>query len=150
MHLLLFGAAMTVLPLALSAMGFACRGRPKLLHDMLTDASANVQQELLMAPILILQPVDAMPAMEAFKAASPVVSGGHPTHHLTHTLSSLLWLWPSPYLQPKDLYGCSFKCEGQAFDVDVEPIFWQVVLFDLAQFHCPLLLAQFLLDRWDV
>lgn len=45
-------------PLVMDTMGSACHLRTKICRDMLKDASANVRQDLMMAPTLSLQLVD--------------------------------------------------------------------------------------------
>lgn len=73
MHQLLSGAAMTLQPQALDAMGSACWVPTRLQSDMMKDVSANVGQELMMALILSPHPVNGRQAMEAMKVAPQVV-----------------------------------------------------------------------------
>lgn len=62
---------MAVRPLVMDAIATARLWWTKLCCDILRDASANIQQELPVAPILTLHPVDVEIAWEALKATLP-------------------------------------------------------------------------------
>lgn len=72
-HQLLSGTAMAFQPLALGTMSLACHVQSKLYHDRLKDTPTNISQKLMMAPILVMQPVDVKQAMKALKADPQVV-----------------------------------------------------------------------------
>lgn len=59
--------------LPLDVMSLVCRMWLKLHHSMLKDAPANVRQELLLALMPALQPVDAKQSLEVSQAAMQVI-----------------------------------------------------------------------------
>lgn len=65
--------AMALQPMLLDTLGTACHVSARLYHYMLKEVSATVQQELLMAPILAPQSVEARQAMKPMKAAPELV-----------------------------------------------------------------------------
>lgn len=72
-HLLLASAVMTVHPLAMDVLGLACQSYAEVQKDVGCDASANIKQKLMMAPILLQVLCNPETAQKTLKTAPQVV-----------------------------------------------------------------------------
>lgn len=93
MRRLLAVAAVALHPLAMDALDPSNHGLAKLRCNLLKNALANIRQELLLAPILISQIVDARDALRVAPQVVVVVTQPPPmppsTEPLTAALSKL-------------------------------------------------------------